>query len=35
LPTISVEYLTRLAAGGAITRVAVGVADSAFTYAFD
>jgi type VI secretion system protein VasG len=35
LPTISVEYLTRLAAGDAIKRVAVGVADSAFTYAFD
>jgi type VI secretion system protein VasG len=35
LPTISVEYLTRLAAGGAIKRVAVGVAESAFTYAFD
>ncbi|MBK9573194.1 MAG: type VI secretion system ATPase TssH [Rhodoferax sp.] len=35
LPTISIEYLKRLAAGGAIHRVALDVADSDFTYAFD
>ncbi len=35
LPTISVEYLQRLAAGGAIARVALDVQDSDFTYAFD
>jgi type VI secretion system protein VasG len=35
LPTISVEYLSRLAAGGAIKKVAVGVKDSTFTYSFD
>ncbi|WP_225782376.1 type VI secretion system ATPase TssH [Xenophilus sp. Marseille-Q4582] len=35
LPTISVEYLQRLAAGGEIQRVALDVKDSDFTYAFD
>ncbi len=35
LPTISVEYLQRLAAGGEIKRVALDVRDSDFTYAFD
>ncbi len=35
LPTISIEYLKRLAAGGAIHRVALDVANSDFTYAFD
>ena len=35
LPTISVEYLQRLAAGGEIKRVALDVKDSEFTYAFD
>lgn len=35
LPTISVEYLQRLAAGGEIQRVALDVKDSEFTYAFD
>ena len=35
LPTISVEYLQRLAAGGEIKRVALDVKDSDFTYAFD
>ncbi len=35
LPTISVEYLQRLSAGGAIARVALDVQDSDFTYAFD
>jgi len=35
LPTISVEYLQRLAAGGEIRRVALDVKDSDFTYAFD
>jgi type VI secretion system protein VasG len=35
LPTISVEYLQRLAAGGEIRRVALDVKDSEFTYAFD
>ena len=35
LPTISVEYLQRLAAGGEIKRVALDVKDSDFVYAFD
>ena len=35
LPTISVEYLQRLAAGGEIRRVALDVRDADFTYAFD
>jgi type VI secretion system protein VasG len=35
LPTISVEYLQRLAAGGEIYRVALDVVGSEFTYAFD
>ncbi len=35
LPTISIEYLKRLATGGAIHRVALDVAASDFTYAFD
>ncbi|MDI3382279.1 type VI secretion system ATPase TssH [Xenophilus aerolatus] len=35
LPTISVEYLQRLAAGGEIRKVALDVKDSDFTYAFD
>jgi type VI secretion system protein VasG len=35
LPTISVEYLQRLAAGGEIKRVVLDVKDSEFTYAFD
>ena len=35
LPTISVEYLQRLAAGGEIRRVALDVKDADFTYAFD
>jgi type VI secretion system protein VasG len=35
LPTISVEYLQRLAAGEEIKRVALDVKDSDFTYAFD
>ena len=35
LPTISVEYLQRLASGGEIKRVALDVKDSDFTYAFD
>jgi type VI secretion system protein VasG len=35
LPTISVEYLQRLAAGGEIKRVSLDVKDSDFTYAFD
>ena len=35
LPTISVEYLQRLAAGGEIKRVALDVKDSDFIYAFD
>jgi type VI secretion system protein VasG len=35
LPTISVEYLKRLSEGGQIKRVALGVKDSDFTYAFD
>jgi type VI secretion system protein VasG len=35
LPTISVEYLQRLASGGEIKRVALDVKDSEFTYAFD
>ena len=35
LPTISIEYLKRLAAGGAIHCVALDVANSDFTYAFD
>jgi type VI secretion system protein VasG len=35
LPTISVEYLQRLAGGGEIKRVALDVKDSEFTYAFD
>jgi type VI secretion system protein VasG len=35
LPTISVEYLQRLAAGGEIKRVALDVKDSDFSYAFD
>ncbi len=35
LPTISVEYLQRLAAGGEIKRVALDVKDSEFTYSFD
>ncbi len=35
LPTISVEYLQRLAAGGEIRRVSLDVKDSDFTYAFD
>jgi type VI secretion system protein VasG len=35
LPTISVEYLERLASGGEIRRVALDVKDSEFTYAFD
>jgi len=35
LPTISVEYLQRLATGGEIRRVALDVKDSDFTYAFD
>jgi type VI secretion system protein VasG len=35
LPRISTEYLQRLAAGGAINRVALGVADGDFAYAFD
>ena len=35
LPTISVEYLQRLAVGGEIKRVALDVKDSDFTYAFD
>jgi type VI secretion system protein VasG len=35
LPTISVEYLKRLSAGGQIKRVALDVKDSEFTYAFD
>jgi len=35
LPTISVEYLQRLAGGGEIRRVALDVKDGDFTYAFD
>ncbi|KAF1066680.1 type VI secretion system ATPase TssH [Variovorax sp.] len=35
LPTISVEYLQRLAASGEIRRVALDVKDADFTYAFD
>ncbi|HMN20135.1 MAG TPA: type VI secretion system ATPase TssH [Ottowia sp.] len=35
LPTISVEYLKRLASGGAIARVALDVRDGDFHYAFD
>ncbi len=35
LPTISVEYLQRLASGGEIRRVALDVKDAEFTYAFD
>jgi type VI secretion system protein VasG len=35
LPTISVEYLQRLASGGEIKRVALDTKDSEFTYAFD
>ncbi len=35
LPTISVEYLKRLAGGGAIARVALDVQGSDFSYAFD
>ncbi|MDP2370851.1 type VI secretion system ATPase TssH [Rhodoferax sp.] len=35
LPTISIEYLKRLATGGEIHRVALDVANSDFTYAFD
>ena len=35
LPTISVEYLQRLATGGEIRKVALDVKDSDFTYAFD
>ena len=35
LPTISIEYLQRLAAGGAIHRVALDARDSDFSYAFD
>jgi type VI secretion system protein VasG len=35
LPTISVEYLQRLASGGEIKKVALDVKDSDFTYAFD
>jgi type VI secretion system protein VasG len=35
LPTISVEYLQRLASGGEIKRVALDVKNSEFTYAFD
>ncbi|MET3497962.1 type VI secretion system ATPase TssH [Variovorax boronicumulans] len=35
LPTISVEYLQRLASGGEIRRVALDVKDADFTYAFD
>ena len=35
LPTISVEYLKRLAAGGAIARVALDVQGGDFSYAFD
>ena len=35
LPTISVEYLQRLAAGNEIKRVALDVKDADFTYAFD
>jgi type VI secretion system protein VasG len=35
LPTISVEYLKRLATGAEIHRVALDVANSDFTYAFD
>jgi len=35
LPTISVEYLQRLASGNEISKVALDVKDSDFTYAFD
>ena len=35
LPTISVEYLQRMAAGGEIKRVSLDVKDSDFVYAFD
>lgn len=35
LPTISVEYLQRLASGNGIRRVSLDVQDSEFTYAFD
>ena len=35
LPTISVEYLQRLASGGEIKKVALDVKDADFTYAFD
>ncbi len=35
LPTISVEYLQRLASGGEIRRVSLDVKDADFTYAFD
>ncbi|MEO7242687.1 MAG: AAA family ATPase, partial [Variovorax sp.] len=35
LPTISVEYLQRLASGSEIRRVALDVKDADFTYAFD
>ncbi len=35
LPTISTEYLTRLAQGGAIGKVELGVANNDFTYVFD
>ena len=35
LPTISVEYLKRLATGNEIRRVALDVKDGDFTYAFD
>ena len=35
LPTISVEYLRRLAGGNAIRRVALDVKEGDFTYTFD
>jgi len=35
LPRISTEYLSRVMAGTALSRVHVGVEDEEFTYAFD
>lgn len=35
LPRVSLEYLTRLAAGGSLQRIALGVRDGEFSYAFD
>ncbi|KQP22429.1 type VI secretion system ATPase TssH [Pseudorhodoferax sp. Leaf267] len=35
LPRVSLEYLTRLAAGGSLQRIRLGVQDGDFSYAFD